>query len=232
MGNDVELSVVLPAYREEENLRGLLPRLKAALSAITPDHELLVVDSLKPLDATAEACSANGARCVNRKGSDLFGDAVRTGITEARGRFVIFMDADGSHAPEFIGQLYSHRDEADIVIASRYIEGGDTENNPLLIAMSHALNWLYGAVLGIKCRDISNSFKLYRGEQLKALKLYCGNFDIVEEILVKIVRANSATRIKEIPFTFEKRKFGETKRNLAVFMFSFLVTLLRLRFGK
>lgn len=228
----MELSVVLPAYREEQNLRLLLPRLKAALGRLTPDHELLVVDSFHQADATAEICQANGARCVNRRHSDLFGDAVRTGIEEARGRYVIFMDADGSHAPEFIEQLYNHREEADIVIASRYIEGGDTENNPLLIAMSYVLNWIYGAVLGIKCRDISNSFKLYRAEQLKALKLYCGNFDIVEEILVKLVRNNKGARIKELPFTFEKRKFGETKRNLVVFIFSFLVTLLKLRFGK
>lgn len=228
----MELSVVLPAYREEENLRVILPRLKAALAGITPAHELLVVDSLKALDATAAVCLANGARCVNRRGSDLFGDAVRTGIAEARGRYVIFMDADGSHAPEFITQLYQYRDQADVVIASRYVDGGETENNPVQIAMSHTLNWIYGAVLGIKCRDISNSFKLYQAEQLKALKLYCGNFDIVEEILVKLVRNNKGARIKELPFTFEKRKFGETKRNLAAFMVSFLVTLLRLRFGK
>lgn len=228
----MELSVVLPAYREEQNLRQLLPRLKAALGRLTADHEVLVVDSFRPLDATAEVCQANGARCVNRRHSDLFGDAVRTGIEEARGRYIVFMDADGSHAPEFVEQLYRRRDEADVVIASRYVAGGNTENTPVLIAMSQVLNWIYGAVLGIKCRDISNSFKLYRGDRLKTLKLYCANFDIVEEILVKLVRGDRNTRILELPFTFEKRKFGETKRNLVVFMFSFLVTLLRLRFGK
>ena len=228
----MELSVVLPAYREAENLRALLPRLKATLAALTPAHEILVVDSFKPLDATAEVCAAGGARCVNRRGSDHFGDAVRTGIAEAGGRYVVFMDADGSHAPEFIAKLYARREEADVVIASRYTEGGDTENPRVLIAMSYVLNRIYGLVLGIRCRDISNSFKLYRARQLKPLKLYCDNFDIVEEILVKIVRADKAARILELPFTFEKRKFGETKRNLLAFILSFLVTLLRLRFGK
>jgi dolichol-phosphate mannosyltransferase len=226
------LSVVLPAYMEEENLRQLLPRLTAVVAGIDADGEIVVVDTLSPMDNTAEVCKLNRVRYVNRQGGNFFGDAVRTGIQEARGEFVVFMDADGSHPPEFIRNLWKEHGGADVVIASRYIEGGATDNSRVLVLMSLAVNLVYSVVLGLNCKDVSNSFKLYRGEMLKELTLKCNNFDIVEEILFKIKRNHRDLRIRELPFTFRKRMFGSTKRNLFVFIFSFIATLLRLRFGK
>ena len=231
MASNIELSVVLPAYHEEENLSVILPKLNEVLAATGLVHEVLVVDAHLPADNTGEICRANGARCVNRKNSDFFGDAIRTGIEEAKGTYVIFMDADGSHTPGFIPRLLEQRAEAGVVVASRYIEGGGTDNTPVLIFMSRVLNLIYSVVLNIKCADISNNFKLYRRELLSGLELNCRNFDIVEEILYRIVRGNPGVKILEVPFVFEQRKFGKTKRNLAVFMVSFAVTLFKLRFG-
>jgi dolichol-phosphate mannosyltransferase len=232
MADNPFLSVVLPAYMEEENLRQLLPRLKTVVAGIDPDGEIVVVDTMSPMDNTAEVCESNSVRYVNRQGGNFFGDAVRTGIQEARGEFVVFMDADGSHPPEFIRNLWKEREHADVVIASRYTEGGATDNNRVLVLMSLVVNLVYSIVLGLKCKDVSNSFKLYRGAMLKELSLRCNNFDIVEEILFKIKRNHRDLRIRELAFTFRKRMFGTTKRNLFVFIFSFVVTLLRLRFGK
>ncbi len=232
MAAKVTLSIILPAYMEEENLRQLLPRVSAVLSGIDPDGEIIVVDTLTPLDNTEEVSRKYGVRYLNRRGGNFFGDAVRTGIAEARGEYVIFMDADGSHPPEFIRELWRERGNGDVVIASRYIKGGATDNSRLLVLMSHIVNLVYSVVLGLKCKDVSNSFKLYRGAMLKELTLGCKNFDIVEEILFKIKRKNRDLRIKELPFSFKKRMFGTTKRNLFVFIFSFVVTLLKLRFGK
>lgn len=231
MANNPELSVVLPAYHEAENLAVILPRLNVVLSGMGVPYEVVVVDAFKSVDDTHTVCRANGVRCVNRKNSDLFGDAVRTGISEARGEYVVFMDADGSHPPEFIPQLAAKRGEYDVVVASRYVRGGATDNPWALILMSRTLNLIYSLALNIKCADISNSFKLYRRNSLAGLDLYCSNFDIVEEILYKIVKTDPDTRIKEIPFTFERRKFGETKRNLFSFIISFAVTLVKLRLG-
>ena len=228
----VSLSVILPAYMEEENLRQLLPRLTTVLSGIDPDGEIIVVDTLTPLDNTREVSEEHGVRCLNRRGGNSFGDAVRTGIAEARGEYVVFMDADGSHPPEFIRELWRERGNGDVVIASRYIEGGATDNSRMLVLLSHVVNLVYSVVLGLNCKDVSNSFKLYRGAMLKGLILGSKNFDIVEEILFKIKRDNRGLRIIELPFSFKKRMFGTTKRNLLVFVFSFAVTLLRLRFGK
>ncbi|MDD5227028.1 MAG: glycosyltransferase [Candidatus Omnitrophica bacterium] len=225
----IELSVVLPSYREEENLRNLLPRLLQTLGTLNVAWEVLVVDTLAQMDRTKEVCEQQGVRYVARRGGNYFGCAVRTGIDEARGDFVLFMDADGSHSPEFIPELFEFRNDFDVVIASRYVENGQTENSFSLVLMSRILNWTYSVLLDLPCKDVSNSFKLYRSAPLKSLKLNCNNFDIVEEVLFKLRREIPALRIKEVPFFFRKRLFGETKRNLVVFIVTYIFTIIKLR---
>lgn len=225
------LSVILPAYLEEENLRVLLPRLHAVLAKLAIPAEILVVDTNPPLDKTAEVCREHGAIHVPREGGDRYGDAIRTGIRSARAARILFMDADGSHTPEFIPELWRNAKDTDVVIASRYVPGGYTENRASLVLMSRVLNITYSVVLGLNCKDVSNSFKIYRAEHLKPLRLKCNNFDVVEEILFKIRRRNPGLVIREIPFSFKKRMFGTTKRNLFLFMLTYVYTMIRLRFS-
>ncbi len=225
-----EISIALPAYQEEENLRLLLPRIGIVMDSIGKPYEILVIDTMGALDETKAVCAAYSCRYLTRIGGNSFGDAVRTGIQNARGKKIIFMDADGSHAPEFIEKLYAHQSEADLVIASRYVEHGYTENNKILTLMSRSLNLTYRLVLGVRCHDLSNSFRLYDAAQLKSLKLSCNNFDIVEEILLKLARNKRPLEIIEVPFTFKKRMFGKSKRNLFLFIFTYIYTLIRLRF--
>lgn len=229
MTKPIAYSVVLPAYMEEENLRLLLPRLHSVLNKIPASSEIIVVDTTPPLDATEGVCREYNARYINRTPGNTFGDAVRTGIKEAAGEWIICMDADGSHAPEFIPQLIAEAPDNDIVIASRYIAGGHTENERALVLMSRILNVSYSLILNLKCKDVSNSFKLYRADLLKNLTLHSQNFDIIEEILFKISRKNPKVRIKEIPFSFKKRMFGQTKRSLITFIATYLFTIVKLR---
>lgn len=224
-----ELSVIIPAYLEEENLRLILPRLSKVLAVMGISHEMLVVDRTHSHDATEQVCQDSGARYVNRAPSDSYGDAVRTGLSTAKGTSIIFMDADGSHAPEFIPTLFEARDGQDVVIASRYVAGGETDNRAYLIALSRFVNLAYSVVLGLNVKDVSNSFKLYVGDQARSIRLVSSNFDIIEELLYKMKRANPKLRIVEVPFSFKERMFGHTKRNLIVFALSYLVTLIRLR---
>lgn len=230
MSEAIDLSVVLPSYMEEENLRLLLPRLKTTLASLPLKSEILIIDTIHPLDATQDACNSNSVRYLNRSPSNSFGDAVRTGIKEARGTKIIFMDADGSHNPEFLPNLVRHKDDYDVVIASRYVDGGFTENSPSLIWMSRVLNITYSIILKLKMKDVSNSYKLYDTAALKALSLRCNNFDIVEELLYKLARDKQDFTFKEVPFSFKKRMFGETKRNLIKFILTYFITIIRLRF--
>ena len=225
----IELSIVLPAYEEGENLENLLPKLQEVAKRIVGSHEILVVDTERPRDATPEVCARHGVRYVPREGGAMYGNAVVTGIAKSRGRRVLFMDADGSHNPEFIPELWRWREDYDLVIASRYAPGGKTENPWILILMSQVVNVVFRLALGLRCLDVSNSFRLYRGEDLRKLRLECQHFDIVEEILVKLVFSRENYRLKEVPSTFEKRKAGKTKRQLMAFALGYLGTLRRLR---
>jgi len=222
------LSIVLPAYEEAANLDVLIPQLHAAARPLTPDYEIIVVDTQAPLDDTPEVCRKHNARYVARRDGNLYGHAIRTALAEARGKYVMFMDADGSHNPAFLPSLWQHRQDAHLVIASRYVSGGRTENPAVLIFMSHAVNYVFRLFLGLRCFDVSNSFRLYRGDDLRALRLKCHHFDIVEEILVKLVFSRRDYILREVPFVFEKRKAGRTKRNLLTFAIGYAVTLMRL----
>lgn len=232
MADQIELSVVLPSYQEGKNLSNLLPRLLDTLQLMGITSEILIVDTNQPMDQTKDVCDQYGVLYISRREGNYFGCAVRTGIYEAKGKFILFMDADGSHTPEFIPELYSFADKFDVIIASRYIENGDTENNWILVLMSKIVNWSFSLVLKLPCKDVSNSFKIYRADQLKALNLTSNNFDIIEEILFKLLRSQPKIQIKEVPFLFKKRMFGETKRNLLTFMLTYMYTILKLRFKR
>ena len=228
----IALSVILPAYLEEENLRILLPQICNSLNSMEISHEILVVDTMTPMDNTAAACQASAARYLNRLHGNTYGDAVRTGIQASNGNHLLFMDADGSHPPEWIPTLYARKKDADVIVASRYVAGGLMENTLILTLMSKVLNGVYRWVLGIPCADISNSFKLYLADQVKGLTLNAQNFDIIEELLFKLVRTYPGLTIIEVPFCFKRRLFGKTKRNLVLFILTYLYTLLKLRFGR
>ncbi len=220
----LELSIVLPAYREAAALLKLLPVLKAQAAGLTAAHEILVIDAQEPVDETADVCQANGVRHVQRRYGNLYGDAVRTGIEEAAGTLIVFMDADGSHNPAHLKLLWDQRERYDVVIGSRYVAGGHTENPAILIFMSWVVNVIFRLAFGLRCKDVSNSFRLYRAALLKPLHLKCHHFDIVEELLILL----SHHRIGEVPVTFERRKAGQSKRKLVLFAIGYVWTLIRL----
>ena len=224
-----ELSVVLPSFEEAGNLNWLLPQFRSELGGPYISFEILVVDTETPRDETPEICQENGVSYAPRLGGALYSHALQTGIARATGRRILCMDSDGSHSPSFVKTMWRARSQAHLVIASRYVKGGGTENPAVLIFLSYLVNLVFRMVLGIRCRDLSNSFRLYRGDALRSLSLECRNFDILEEILLKLSLRHADFSILEIPFTFQKRKAGRTKRDLVAFMFSYFGTLRRLR---
>jgi dolichol-phosphate mannosyltransferase len=223
-----EVTVVLPAYKEAESLKSLLPQLKAALALIVRHYEILVIDARVSVDETLEVCERNQIRHVFRRNGNFYGDAVRTGIQESRGEHILIMDADGSHNPAEIASLWLHRNNFDVVIGSRYSDGGSTENPRILIFMSWLVNLTFRVCFRLSCKDVTNSFRLYRGARLRAVRLQSQNFDIVEELLIKICSGPDAGTWKEVPIKFERRKAGESKRNLFAFALTYFWTLIRL----
>ncbi|MFN8412667.1 MAG: glycosyltransferase [Anaerolineales bacterium] len=227
----IDLTVIMPAYGEADNLRVLLPEIQKIIYELKISSEIIVLDTQSPLDDTKDVCLENQAKYLPRVGGNRYGDAIRTGILASTGEFVISMDSDGSHSPEFIRQMWDKRLEADVIIASRYINGGVTENPWLLVAMSRVLNVIFKIFVGIPVYDVSNSFRLYRGDLLRSVSPVYENFDILEEILAIIIwgQPGRSVKILEIPFRFQQRKFGKPKRNLIVFGVQFLTALFKLR---
>ncbi len=226
----VKISVVLPSYLEAENLKKILPSINEELRVQKIDYEILVIDTMEPMDNTKEVCEDNNATYVVRQGGNLYGDAIRTGFSVAQGQYVVVMDADGSHNPKDIVRFCEEMEKEnwDLVIGSRYCKGGKTDNNFILRFMSWTLNVTYRIFFGLKVKDISDSFRMYRSEQVKLLNLECMNFDIVEEILITLNYTHNTFRIKEIPISFGKRATGESKRDLVKFIKSYLKTIRRL----
>lgn len=226
----MSISVILPAYKEAENLRVLLPKIDKALKKIDTPYEILVVDTMEAMDDTPSICMEFHALYKNRRNGNHYGDAIRTGIADARFEQIVIMDADGSHNPEDITRFYQEikDNHYDLVIGSRYIKGGDTHNSFILKAMSFTLNVVYRMFFHLNIKDVSNSFRMYHAEKLKAIQLECKNFDIVEEILIRLQAKFPVLSVKEIPIYFNKRNYGESKRDLIKFIFSYITTMFRL----
>lgn len=229
----IDLSIIIPAYLESESLALMLPEIKMAAATLTQRFEILVIDTQQDMDNTGDCCRAHGALHIHRDGGNSYGDAIRTAIAVAHGTYIICMDADGSHSPSCFASMWAAREASEIVIGSRYVRGGHTENPAILVWMSNAVNLVYRAVFSLPAKDVTNSFRLYHRSVLAPLKLESNDFDILEEILIKATIRQPPARIAEIPVTFGRRKAGESKRKLVQFAFGYLKTLQRLhRFAR
>src|SRR5271156_2065242 len=118
----MNVSVILPVVNEVENLRILIPRLIALLDRERLTHEIIVVDG-ESSDGTRETAQELGARVVGERRRGYAG-AMVTGIAEARGDYVLTLDADQSHDPDFVVKMWRARTRADIVVASPPLVGG------------------------------------------------------------------------------------------------------------
>lgn len=226
------LSIVVLAYMEAQNLEVLLPRIKENAEKLNEEFEIVIIDAAEPGDNTKEVCARHGARYVNQRYPG-FGGAFKTGIEEAKNDKFLILDGDGSHKPEYIPDLFHlFMTGADIVIGSRYMKGGKTDDAKTSVAMSHLLNFCYRLALGLKATDLSTDYRMYHTEDLKAVcnTLKCRNYDVLEEVLlrIKLLKKPEKLVIKETPIYFDKRLFGNSKRQLLKFIISYIGTLFRL----
>lgn len=226
-----DVSVVIPALNEQENLELLLPLLNETLGQLQLKSEIIVVDGGSRDDSKAMA-EKLGARVVNQQERG-YGGALLAGFAEARAPRVITMDADLSHPPDFLKDFWQLRHEADLLIASRYVSGGQADMGAGRRVLSFILNRTYAMVLGLKLRDISSGFRMYDRNSLTTLELQARDFDALEEILVKIYV--NGGRVREVPFHYQARNAGKSHAKLIKFGWAFTKTLVRmwrLRYSK
>ncbi len=209
----MDVSVILPVVNERDNLEVLAPRMRALLEREKLTFEILVIDGGSS-DGTAEAAQRLGARVMRERRRGYAG-ALETGFAEARGDYLLTLDADLSHEPAFVAKMWRARHRADIVIASRYTQGGVSYGDPLRNFLSRVLNLAMRRVLSMPVRDMSSGFRLYRREAIAGLKLESRNFEVLEEILVKAWAQGYS--VYEAPFTYFPREAGRSHARLIRF---------------
>lgn len=221
----VDLTIMVLAWNEAENLRTLLPRVRAVLERMHVGHEIIVVDA-GSTDGTLQVAASEGAR-VARQIEPGYGGALRMGFSVARGRYIATMDGDHQHDPNFLEAMWAQRENAAVVIASRYVEGGRADMPFYRKLFSRILNRVYAFGLGVHFRDMSSGFRLYRQSVVKDIKVEGRNFDALEDILLRIVADGHA--VVEVPLHHKARFSGRSHVMLLQFVASYLRTFWRLR---
>ncbi|MBO7393220.1 MAG: glycosyltransferase [Abditibacteriota bacterium] len=222
----MSITIATLAYKEEENLRMLLPKINEYAAELGEPYDLMVIDTAKPLDNTEQVCKENNARYINQERPGL-GGAFATAVKYATGDKVLIMDSDGSHNPKHIPEMHKlfTDEKADVCIGSRYVKGGVNDDSKTSILMSKFLNSVFRICLGIKAKDISTNFRIYDAKQLKAIDIVLPNYDFLEEVLFKLQQNNPKLKIVESPIYFGKRYAGESKRRLLPFIIGYGRTL-------
>ena len=213
--------VVVPTYDERENL----PLVAARLHAAVPEAHLLVVDDGSP-DGTGEVADELAARepwvhALHRTAKQGLGAAYVAGFRWALAAgydVVVEMDADGSHAPEQLPRLLAALEDADVVLGSRWVPGGEVRNWPWhREVLSRGGNAWTRVALGLPLRDATGGYRAYRqhviaellGHQI-ASQGYCFQVDLAWQAW------RSGNRVVEVPITFVEREHGRSKMSRAI----------------
>lgn len=233
------VAVVVPTYNEADNL----PRLAERLFALgIPNIQLIVVDDASP-DGTARVAAELSDRfdgrvtVVQRQSKQGLGTAYVAGFSRALAigaDYVVEMDADLSHGPEYIPRFLEALERADVVVGSRYVPGGGVDASWSLgrRLLSYFANLGIRMAAGVRVRDATSGFKGFRGEALRSLDLdrfKCKGFGFQTEV----ARACQLQghRVVEYPIVFVERERGKSKMSLFI-VFEALWRLLLLRWRR
>jgi dolichol-phosphate mannosyltransferase len=228
--------VLIPTYNERENI---IPLVKAILDLPEP-VDVLVIDDGSP-DGTAAAIDDQfgGQRRVQvlRRAKKLgLGTAYSAGFRHAIDQgydAAITMDADFSHNPVHIPEIIQTSKNADLVIGSRYVPGGATQNwSWVRILISRIANSMAHVVLSLQPSDCTSGFRLYQNRALQELDfetVMAEGYSYLVEILFRA--AKRKLRVAETPIIFVERRAGKSKISRSEILKA-IQTIFRLRFSK
>ena len=157
------------------------------------------------------AATRHGARSLPQVERG-YGGALLEGLRAARGTYVLTMDADLSHSPDLIRRLWQVRRSAEVLIASRYVAGGTATMPWRRLLLSRALNRAFSRGLSLRVRDMSSGFRLYEARALSGLHVEARDFDVLQEILVRLLGAG--WRVEEVPFHYQPRVHGSSNARI------------------
>jgi dolichol-phosphate mannosyltransferase len=218
--------IVMPTYNERQNLEIMAGRVRESV----PDADLLVVDDNSP-DGTGDLADKLSevdphVQVMHRTEKAGLGRAYVAGFTWALENgydLIVEMDADGSHRPEDLPRLLAASGSADAVIGSRYVPGGTVVNWPKSREfLSRGANVYNRLMLGIRVKDATGGFRVYRAVTLRKIGLngiesagYCFQIDMTLRVL------QAGLSITEVPITFVERERGASKMSNTVILEAF-----------
>lgn len=215
------LTIILPTLNEEGNIALLI----SALLGVLPDVHIIVVDD-NSTDNTASLVRAieeeqPHVRLIVRNGVPCLTQSIMTGVQEARTDYVAWMDADFSHPPEVMAQLFTLAQLCGCAIATRYAgqnsaNNDELQNDSLLSSvLSSALNFLIRNILQLHITDYTSGFIVCRRDILKDHQFVGDYGEYFIEILYFIDRMGIA--IRELPYQSPPRTSGESKTGTTIF---------------
>jgi dolichol-phosphate mannosyltransferase len=221
--------VIIPTYNESENIARIISRTRKAV----PDAHILIADDNSP-DGTGkladEIASADDyVHVMHRLGKEGLGAAYLAGFEwglNAGYDVLVEMDADGSHQPEQLPKLLVALADADLVLGSRWVEGGEVVNWPKSReTLSRGGNLWTRIMLGIPLQDATGGFRAFRRNTLLGLGLdnvasagYCFQVDLAWRAL------KAGFRVVEVPITFIEREYGASKMSKRIVVEALVLT--------
>jgi glycosyltransferase involved in cell wall biosynthesis len=204
------LSIVIPAYNEEKRIVPFLASIGSYLKTHPDDiYEVLVVDDGSTDDTFMQSSAVGmyipGLRVIQHKKNQGKGAAVRSGVLEAKGDFIVFMDADGATSIEELPKMIAALRTADVAVGNRWMKGAKTERHSILRALSGFTYRNYMALFGLGAIDTMCGFKGYKASVAKDLytDLQEQRWLFDTEIAYKaVVRGYT---IKNFPITWESK---------------------------
>lgn len=207
-----KISIIVPTYNEVDNVEDLIDGLRSVLEDV--DYQIVVVDDNSP-DGTYYAVKQIAERDshimpILRHEKLGLASAVLHGYKVSDGKLIVMMDSDLSHRPQDLPELLEAARESDIVIGSRYVDGGSifgmSSYRKLASRVSIGISRM---VLGLTYQDTTSGFAVFRRGVLDhvAPKLEPNGFKLLLEVLVKCPEA----QVAEVPITFVNRRKGDSK---------------------
>lgn len=219
-----QLTLVIPTYNEADNLHSLTEALaKLNLAGL----KLLLVDDNSP-DGTADLAQSLAGRLpftlevVRRRGKLGLGSAYLEGFRRALAagaQAIGQMDADLSHSPEYLPDFLVHLDQADAVFGSRYVPGGrlDERWGVGRVFLSRFGNSYARVILGLKVRDTTGGFRIWRAEALAQIPVQkIRSEGYVFQVEMAYLAQRLGLRIQELPIYFEDRRIGQSKMSFRI----------------
>jgi dolichol-phosphate mannosyltransferase len=217
--------LVLPTYNEAENIEALVRAALPQLARASTEHHVLIVDDSSP-DGTGEiadrlAAELEPVEVLHRPLKEGLGRAYLDGFGRALAGgadLVLEMDSDFSHDPADLPRLIGASADADLVLGSRYVDGGGiTDWGFARRLLSRGGSWYARRVLGIPVRDLTGGFKCFRRRVLETLDLsgiHADGYGFQIELTYRAVKAGF--RVREVPIVFRDRRLGTSKMSARI----------------